>query len=308
MPDTRPFRLVDAFAERPFRGNVAGVVFDADDLTDAQMQQIAAEINASETAFISRTNDLHRSPRLRWFTPAAEVGFCGHATLGATHAFWEAGYVGDAATVPSTDPVFETAVGELRLTGETISEPDHALIWWLQMPDPGLEPERSNPLRTCELLGMTTADLDPGVPPMRTRHGHAIYFIRNWQTLMDLKPRFDELAAWSRRVDVHGYCVATTETLTDSIDVHSRYFAPALGVNEDPVTGSVHGALATLLVVHGHVGSAGGRSALMCAQGRAGGRSGLIRALVEPTPEGYRTLIGGRCFTTLVGEISIPPK
>ncbi len=86
MPNSRPFHLVDAFAQQPYRGNPAGVVFDADALTDEQMRQIAAEIHASETAFLSRMRDLHRPMRLRWFTPATEVGFCGHATLAAAHA------------------------------------------------------------------------------------------------------------------------------------------------------------------------------------------------------------------------------
>jgi PhzF family phenazine biosynthesis protein len=159
----------------------------------------------------------------------------------------------------------------------------------------------------CELLGLHEDDLDAALPPMRTRDDDVIYAVKSWQTLMEMQPRFDELATWCRRHDIRGVCVATTATLADAIDVHSRFFAPAFGVNEDPVTGSVHGPLAAYLVMHGRVRSVDGVSALFCAQSRAGDRSGLVRALVEATPQGYRVRIGGQCFTTLTGELRIPP-
>lgn len=307
MAQTLPFRLVDAFAEQAYRGNVAGVVFNADGLSDDQMRRIAAEINASETAFLSRMNDLHRPTRLRWFTPTTEVDFCGHATLAAAHALFDAGLMGSGVPGPEAGPVFDTATGELRLQAETLPEPYDMPIWWLGMPDPKIEPDNTNPKKTCELLGMSLDSLDPGVPAVRTRDNDLIYLIRDWQTLFDLKPRFDELAAWCQRMGIRGICVATTATLSNAIDVHSRFFAPACGVNEDPVTGSVHGPLAAYLVIQEVVGRAGNKSALMCAQGVPGGRSGIIRALVEATPQGHRVSIGGQCFATLRGELEVPP-
>ena len=307
MSDTLPFRIVDAFAEQPYRGNPAGVVFEADALTDAQMQSIAREVNASETAFISRANDLHRPTRIRWFTPQAEVGFCGHATLASAHALHEAGCLAGLGSHPDATLILDSAAGQLVLQPEALPEPSAPPLWWLLMPDPGLKPDNTNPIRTCELLGITLDDLDPALPAMRTRDDDVIYFVREWQTLMEMQPRFDELAEWGRRCDIRGYCVATTSTLADSINVHSRFFAPAVGINEDPVTGSVHGPLAAYLVVNGLVGSASRRSALFCAQGRPGDRGGLVRALVEATPRGYQVRIAGLCQTTVTGEIRIPP-
>lgn len=306
MELTLDFQLVDAFAEGTFRGNPAGVVLGADALNEVQMQLVAREVNASETAFVSRLNDLHRPMRLRWFTPTTEVDFCGHATLGAAHALWSAGALGDVAPGPQRGLAFETAAGELRLQAETISAPDDTLIWWLEVPQPTLAPETSNPMKSCRLLGLTVDDLDASLPPMRTRDGDAIYIVKEWQTLMEMKPQFTELAAWSAQCGIRGFCVATTHTLSDVINVHSRFFAPAVGINEDPVTGSVHGPLAVFLVAHGLVGGARGRSALMCAQGQPGGRSGLVRALVESTPRGYRASVGGQCFTTVNGTIRVP--
>jgi PhzF family phenazine biosynthesis protein len=308
MSDCPPFRLVDAFAEGPYRGNPAGVVLDADGLSDEQMRRMAGEINASETAFVSRLNDLHRPPRLRWFTRATEVRFCGHATLAAAHALAEAGRLGGVLAKPDGRVLFDTTAGELHLHAERLPPPRDTLMWWLAMPDPALKPDNTNPVRTCELLGITPDALDPGVPAMRTRDDDVIYVVKSWQTLMEMQPRFDELAQWCRRSNIRGICVATTATLTDIVNVHSRFFAPAVGVNEDPVTGSVHGPLAVLLVVNGLIGSALGRSALWCAQGRPGDRSGLVRALVEATPQGYQVSIAGQCFTTLTGELRIPPR
>ncbi len=308
MPTTLRFCLVDAFAEQPYRGNVAGVVFDADTLSAAQMQRIANEIRASETAFLSRANDLHRPTLIRWFTPTSEVQFCGHATLAAAHALHEAGCLGGLRTRPDACLTLDSAAGLLRLQPESLPEPYQSTIWWLAMPEPGLRADHTNPLRTCELLGLSIDDLDPALPAMRTRDNDVIYAVRSWQTLIEMRPRFDELARWCERNEIRGLCVTTTTTLADSVNAHSRFFAPAVGVDEDPVTGSVHGPLAVYLVVNGVVGSAGGRSALICAQGRPGDRSGLVRALVEASPQGYRVQIGGECFTTLTGELRVPPE
>jgi trans-2,3-dihydro-3-hydroxyanthranilate isomerase len=308
MPATLRFYLVDAFAEQPYRGNVAGVVFDADALSAVQIQRIASEIHASETAFLSRANDLHRPMRIRWFTPTTEVGFCGHATLASAHALHEAACLAGLLSRPDASLVLDSAAGELRLRPETLPEPHPGPIWWLDMPDPALKADHTNPIRMCELLGLSIDDLDPALPAMRSRDDDVIYIVRRWQTLMDLRPDFAELARWCERNHIRGLCVATTATLAESVNVHSRFFAPAAGVNEDPVTGSVHGPLAVYLVVNGLVGRAGGRSALLCAQGRPGDRSGLVRALVESTPQGYRVRIAGQCFTTLTGELRVPPE
>lgn len=302
-----PFRQIDAFAERPYRGNPAGAVLNADRLTDAQMQLMAREVNVSETAFVSRLNDLHRPPLLRWFTPAAEVEFCGHATLAAAHALYETGHLTRIFTQREPQLVFESAAGELRLTPELLPEPHGGPLWWLAMPAPTLKPDNTNPVRTCELLGISDSQLDVAFPPMRTRDDDVIYFIESCPALFEMQPRFEELGAWCRQRGIRGICVATTATLSDSIDVQSRFFAPAVGVNEDPVTGSVHGPLAALLVIHGVVGSASGKSGLTCIQGRPGDRTGLVRALVTATPRGYQVKIGGLCCTTIVGEMAVPP-
>jgi PhzF family phenazine biosynthesis protein len=203
--------------------------------------------------------------------------------------------------------VFDTAAGPLSLVPESLPESGQPILWWLQMPDPQLKPEKSDPIRLCELLSLREEDLDPSFPPMRTRDGDVLLVIRGWSRLMELTPDFSALRRWCHRIGIRGVSVATTETLSDSIDVQSRFFAPACGVDEDSVTGSVHGPLAVNLVINGEVGSSRGRSGLMCVQGKPGDRTGLVRALVEADREGYRAKVAGLCHTTLSGTVLVPP-
>jgi PhzF family phenazine biosynthesis protein len=306
MAESVQFRLVDAFAETPFTGNPAGVVLDADSLDARQMQAIAREVNASETAFVSGANDLHRPPRLRWFTPSSEVEFCGHATLAAAHAWSEA--VGFRALLGKSDPgiEFETTAGRLRLTPEIIAENEDRLVWWLAMPDPRLQPDNTNPMKLTALLGLTLDDLDESIPIMRTRDRDVILLVRTWRALVEMKPDFQKLRRLCVKHAIRGVCVATLDVLSDFAHVVSRFFAPAVGVPEDPVTGSVHGPLAALLTINELVPMTRTRAALNCLQGPPGGRTGVVRALVEPGAAGYRVSVGGMTHTTVRGEMRVP--
>jgi PhzF family phenazine biosynthesis protein len=283
-------------------------VLDADALDDRQMQMIAREVNASETAFVSGANDLHRPPRLRWFTPDNEVDFCGHATLGAAHAWAEA--VGFRAFLGKSEPKidFETRAGLLRVTPEIIATGEERVVWWLAMPDPRLKPDNTNPMKLTELLGLTMDDLDESVPIMRTRDSDVIMLIRSWRALVEMKPNFHELRRLCVKHGIRGVCVSTLEVLSDFAHVVSRFFAPAVGVPEDPVTGSVHGPLAVLLTVNELVPMTSTRAALNCLQGPPGGRTGVVRALVEPGESGYRVSVGGMTHTTVRGEMRVPAK
>ncbi len=308
MPDTVRYCVIDSFAAAPYSGNPAGVVLEADSLNEAQMLAIAREINAAETAFVRRLSDLHRPASLRWFTPACEVQFCGHATLAAAHALHDSEAV--AIKHDSAEPTvqFETSAGLLSLRAELMPEPDVGPLWWLEMPEPSLTPDNTNPMRTTELLGISIDELEPGVPIMRTRDDDLIIMIKSWTTLVHMRPHFHELKAWCQQHKIRGISVATRNTLDNTTDVHSRFFAPAFGIDEDPVTGSVHGPLATLLVINDRIPMIAVKAALKCMQGQPGGRTGLVRALVEQSDKGYRVMIGGRCYKTLFGELSVPAR
>lgn len=336
------YAIVDAFAQGPYTANPAGVVLHADELDEDQMCRIAREINLAETAFISRMGDGSRPAEIRWFTPVREVCFCGHATLGAAHVLRGSGLAagaksgftveaggGSAATREETSNrvEFESKAGVLRVEFEGIGsvakignagsawleegaadyrEPDG--LWWLSMPDAGLKPDNTNPMLTVELLGMTMDELDPRVPILRTRDEDLILMIRSWDTLVKLRPKFDELGRWGDEHGIRGFFVTTTQTVDASVQAQSRFFAPSFGINEDPVTGSAHGALGAILLRYKLLPEVEGCIAANCIQGEPGGRTGLVRILVE-TIEGRAVVrVGGRCCTTMLGRLRVPVR
>jgi PhzF family phenazine biosynthesis protein len=206
---------VDAFASRPFAGNPAAVCLLPAPGEEAWMRLVAREMNLSETAF------LH--PReggfgLRWFTPAAEVKLCGHATLASAFVLWQTG-----ALKPGDEARFHTLSGLLtcRQAGD-----------WIEMDFPA---QVVSP-------GDASAGLKEalGVEPVSVGNTGMDYLIevRDERTLRSLKPNFTALAT----LPVRGIIV-TCRADSAEFDFLSRFFAPAVGVNEDPVTGSAHCAL-----------------------------------------------------------------
>lgn len=325
MPATIRYFVIDAFASQPYSGNPAGVVLHADRLSDSQRGAIAREINAAETSFVTDLGSEARAPGLRWFTPSREVEFCGHATLAAAHAVRESGLLtstnAPAAPFGVATVEFQTrCAGRLALRFEPLAgapaagfhdtshgAPDHDGLWWLAAPDAGLTPDSTNPMKTVELLGLRMEDLDPAVPIMRTRDRDLILLVRTFQSLAEMRPNFHALRDWSERHDLRGFLVATRDTLTRGTDTHARFFAPAFGVYEDPVTGSAHAALAALLAQRELVSFSGNSAALNCVQGEPGGRTGLLRALIQRDAGRLHVAIGGRCITTMTGELRVPP-
>ncbi len=204
--------LVDAFTQAPFRGNVAGVCIPDGPADDAWMQQVAAELKHSETAFLFPEGT---NWNLRWFTPKEEVRLCGHATLAAASVLWETGRVSQNKAI-----VFETLSGKLtaRRDGD-----------WISMDFPAEPPATSMPIPG---LGQAL-----GVEPLYT--GRNRFDILVELPLADdvcsLEPDLDALSA----IRTRGIIVTAASDLPH-FDFVSRFFAPAVGVPEDPVTGSAH--------------------------------------------------------------------
>ncbi len=298
---TLPFRMVDAFAERIADGNSAGVVIGADQLSDAQMQRIAREVNASETAFVSRLTGTDH-PTLRWFTPTCEVDFCGHATLGAAHGLLEAEHASIDKGV-----VFESKAGILRVEVEPLAAGN--AILWLQMPTPELAPLRGNAQKLLNALGLTFDDLDPRLPIVVTRDRDGLLALGTWQRLQEMTPNMTQLLKVCQELKLRGVGVLTTQSVTASVHVTTRFFAPAFGVPEDPVTGSLHGPVAMYLRTHvpDRVPTVDGLAALNGYQGIPGDRGGLVRMLVSSNSEGAPVYkIGGCCRTSIRGEFQVP--
>jgi PhzF family phenazine biosynthesis protein len=217
-----PLCVVDAFTREAFRGNPAAVCLPGSDATTAWMQSVAAELNLSETAFAVPLSEGRW--RLRWFTPKAEVDLCGHATLATAHALWEAG---DA---PASQPLcFETRSGPLHCRLEEGPSGNARIAM-----DFPAQPAQATPMPP----GLLEALGAPAVWVGRSREDLLVE-VASAEELRRLTPDFKALAAFP----VRGVIVTARSDHADA-DFVSRFFAPAVGIDEDPVTGSAHCTLA----------------------------------------------------------------
>src|SRR5512140_1666276 len=208
--------VVDAFAEQPFTGNPAAVCV-LDQPADVRwMQLVAREMNLSETAFLFPEGDAFR---LRWFTPTTEVDLCGHATLASAHVLWE-----DGVVPPDKSLCFMTRSGELRA---------RQADGWIELDFPSKPATAADaPQGLLEALG---------VQPVFIGRSAFDYLVEvaSEGVVRSITPNFELL----KRLSVRGIIV-TARSSSASFDFVSRFFAPAAGVNEDPVTGSAHCTLA----------------------------------------------------------------
>jgi PhzF family phenazine biosynthesis protein len=211
-PMSIPIYQVDAFTGTPFAGNPAGVCVLPLPAGEAWMRNVAREMNLSETAFLFPVEDGYQ---LRWFTPAAEVDLCGHATLASAHLLWELGYLAPQATAR-----FHTRSG--LLTAQKAGG-------WIELNFPATLAEVVEPPDgLLEALGVAASYVG------RNRFDYLVE-LASAQEVYDLKPDISRLAA----LPVRGVIV-TSASAAPEYDFISRFFAPAVGVAEDPVTGSAH--------------------------------------------------------------------
>lgn len=219
-----PIYQVDAFTDELFRGNPAAVCLLSQDMDDARLQAIAAEMNLSETAFLSQLKQgplsEQRAFALRWFTPAVEVPLCGHATL-ATSAvlFHEIGVSSDELT-------FQTMSGELRAKRE-----GKGIL--LDFPADELAPI-DPPKKLLEAIGISEYE-----DAMYAKNGKDLMIhVKSEDQVRGLNPDFWRMRLLDTEDDIQG--VIVTSKGTPPYDFISRFFGPWLGVDEDPVTGAAH--------------------------------------------------------------------
>ena len=268
---TRAIYVVDAFSEGPFRGNPAGIVpLEPGDIpSDAWMQATAAEMKHSETAYVEPCAD--GTFGLRWFTPEVEVDLCGHATLASAHVLFET-----ARLAPDAAAVFHTRGGELRAT----REPDGRV----QLDFPTAPPETCDaPAGLLDALGVAKAE------SLCTTGQFFMLVVPDAAIVRELAPDFHALGALT---DVRGVYV-TAPGDDGRHDIVSRCFAPRVGIDEDPVTGSMH------CVLSAYWCDRLGKSELDAEQASA--RGGTMRVKLA----GARTLLVGRAVTVLRGELVV---
>ena len=262
------FDQVDAFTGEPFAGNPAAVVIVPESPDASWMQEVAAEMNLSATAFVLPRGGGEYG--LRWFTPAIEVALCGHATLASAAALWRRG-----AGEPTL--VFHTRSGPLR-------------CWrreeWIEMDFP------ATPLTPCEPVARAAEAL--GVEPRwfgRSRFDLVVE-VADETAVRAARPDFRRLA----RVEARGVMLTAGAPPGSPYDFVSRFFAPRAGVAEDPVTGSAHCCLAPFWAARL------GRPQLLGRQ--VSPRGGVVRVRVE----GERVVLGGQATHVASGELLVRPR
>jgi len=256
--------IVDAFTDQPYKGNPAAVCVLDRERPERWMQRVANEMNCSETAFALRMGDEYS---LRWFTPETEVDLCGHATLATAHLLWEEGlHEGD-------EIAFHTRSG--RLTAERDGE-------WIRLDFP------ADPAVPAEAPEDLTEGLGSAALVYVGKGGtDLVVELEDEAAVARLRPN---LHAW-KRLDARGVLV-TARSGRPNVDFVSRCFFPAIGIDEDPVTGSAHCTLGP------YWAAKLGRTELTAMQLSA--REGLLRLRVGTE----RVQLTGRAVTTLRGELA----
>ncbi|MBI1827608.1 MAG: PhzF family phenazine biosynthesis protein [Planctomycetes bacterium] len=306
----KQYYVVDAFTSERFTGNPAAVVFDAHDLSDEVKQKIAVEFNLSETTFVLPSSSDAKGEsdlQFRWFTPSTEVDLCGHATIGGVHALVESGRLPKPNSSALSTLRIETRSGILTASVEQIpgGAPAATMIW-LDLPNPMLRTSGINRMDVAKALQIPIEVIEPGLPLMTTGDCDLIMAIRDVMALNKIQPNMSELGRLLSSRGLRGLCVTTTRTVTPSIQAQSRFFAPNVGIDEDAVTGSVHGSLGAYLAMHGLAPSEGDLFAMRCLQGKPGGRTGLINVLIQRGASNtWSARIGGAAITVMRGELQI---
>jgi PhzF family phenazine biosynthesis protein len=261
-----PVRIVqvDAFTRRPFYGNPAAVCVLERPAPDEWMRQVAMEMNLSETAFLTPEAD---GFRLRWFTPAVEVDLCGHATVASAHVLWQDGHLPRGAQAR-----FHTRSG--LLLADQRGE-------WIELNFPAKAAVPAEPP-----AGMLDALGARAIAVLKNQFDYMVE-IATEAELRTLTPDFTALG----KVEARGVIVTAPPT-TAGFDFVSRFFAPAVGVNEDPVTGSAHCALTP------YWAAKLGRTEMTACQASA--RGGVIKVRLD----GERVIIGGQAVTVMTGELT----
>ncbi len=277
---------IDAFSDRPFEGNPAGVTF-GDGLTKEEMQLIAREMNLAETAFLSKSDKADY--KLRWFTPTTEVDLCGHATIASLHFLNAIGLVKNNSEIK-----FDTRSGILKCKFKDGK-------YFMQIPVFKSDEFVGNKNEFLQALGLSENDIDESIPFIMLENGYLYIYVKNLFAIKNLKPNFKELLKLQKLYNAGGTIVFTRETFDKENFAHLRFFGPYYGIDEDPVTGSANGPLLLVLNKLGFIKIVTDDINLTFEQGDIIGRRGRIS--VNFSPKNNELYISGKAVTVLKGEM-----
>lgn len=266
---------VDAFTDRLFTGNPAGVVLGGESLSDDEMLAIARELNNGDTAFVLPPEGPDHDVRVRFFTPRTESGFVGHATV-ATH-FVLSRLPGAPRRLRQRQ---KAGLVDVEVRGEGAAR---RIAVRQSAPPLGRGLAERERLAVLDALALSSNDLDPRCE-MRVVGGagnRLLIGVRGPQQLKAMKPDFARLTTLSAQLGASGHFVFTLDPQVEGCLVQSRMFCPAMGIPEDPVSGNAHGLLGAYLLHHGLLPRDGDGAAFSGAQGHFVNRPGRVDVEVE---------------------------
>lgn len=279
---------IDAFTKEPYYGNPAAVTFGME-LTDREMQNIAREMNLSETAFILASDKADYG--LRWFTPTKEVDICGHATIASLH------YLNELDKIQNRKRItFDTRSGLINCT---VSKDSYSMY----LPIPIIEEFDSCKDEILEALDLDKSYVSDKYPFLILDNGYLYIFVNKLSALESMRPDFNLLYDLSLKCSFSCVDVFTLETYDKESFAHSRLFDPGDGIQEDPVTGSANGPLMLVLQKLGFLKITDQEITKIFEQGDIIGRKG--RVSVTFSPKENKLCICGNAVTVFKGELYI---
>lgn len=267
---------IDSFTKEKFTGNPAGVVTNAEGLDEATMQKIARELNNSETAFVFPSQSKDYDVHVRFFTPTKEVPICGHATIAAYYACAVEGNF-DTKTIKQ-----KTGAGILAVDIQK-EKGDYSIVMTQGKIEFGEAFSKENKDALLAALHINEVELreDCPIKVASTGHSKVMVGIKDKALLNRLSPDMTALSELSDMIGCNGYYVFILNETGSDVLVEGRMFAPAIGINEDPVTGNANGPLGAYLVHQKIVTHDVSRLCYKAKQGEAIGRTGILQIDVE---------------------------
>lgn len=296
------YHLLDVFTERQFGGNQLAVFPDPPrDLPAPMMQQIAKELNLSETTFVFPPPDTAADFRLRIFTPTSELPIAGHPTVGTAYLLARLGALGSIADVKTI--IFQEGIGPIAVTIRAAENGEPRDVW-MKQPIPQFLDIYQDRASIAAILSLKVSDLHEGAPIQVLSSGLPFLFVvlNSLEAIQRIRLRLDKWAERLAGAPAENVFVTTTETAFEDSTVHSRMFAPALGISEDPATGSASGPLGAYLLKYGLAQG----SDMVSEQGFEMGRPSFIHIEVRRHGDAFtHVAIGGRCAYVGCGTLVI---
>lgn len=292
---------VDAFTDKPFNGNAAVIIIDADDISDEKKQEIARELNLSETVFISKSEVADF--KVQFFTPKQETALCGHGTIGA---FW---------LLSAINKIKKCSDGFVSVTQETkagilpidvyfdSNQIPQKVMMYQTLPD--FNKTEIDTTQIADILGIYTDDFESHYPLKIVSTGRPKLFIpiKNRDVLYGIKPNFDRMTDYCIQQSITGFHLFVFDTHFSGSITTARHFAPVAGVNEDPVTGIAAGALGCYL---SEFGKDNILLSFQMEQGFNLGRNGIIHVEISKEDQLYKSVkVGGKACILFNTEIKL---